>query len=174
MCGVQFTGHLKVIQTDLKLRVAIYRYKDETTLLTTPENLILFGDCPIEIEPKGDITPFVDSVADSSRYFVVRSDWTQYIIKPVLLYTTVFICYPSSHFGMGLCCVAVLCRVKDPQSARSVSIGIGFRERETAFDFKSSLNEYVRYVDRMCTANEMSKEQANLQGDDDQVSKDRA
>lgn len=126
-----FTGHLKVIQTDLKLRVAIYRYKDVTTLLTTPENLILFGECPIEIEPKGDITPFVDSVADSSRYFVIR--------------------------------------IKDPASKRSVSIGIGFRERETAFDFKSSLNEYVRYVDRMCTANEMSKEQADLMGDDEEA-----
>lgn len=68
----QFTGHLKVIQCDLKLRVAIFRYKDETTLLTTPENLVLFGECPIEVEPKGDITPFVDSVVDSSRYFVVR------------------------------------------------------------------------------------------------------
>jgi hypothetical protein len=61
-----------VIQIDLKLKVSLYRYKDETTLLTTPENLILFGECPIEIEPKGDITPFVDSVADSSRYFVIR------------------------------------------------------------------------------------------------------
>ena len=57
--------------------------------------------------------------------------------------------------------------MKDPASTRRVPIGIGFRERETAFDFKSALNEYVRYVDRMCTANEMSKEQAELFGDDD-------
>lgn len=63
------------------------------------------------------------------------------------------------------------CRIKDPASQRSVSIGIGFRERETAFDFKSSLNEYVRYVDRMSTANKMSKEQADLIGEDDQVAK---
>jgi hypothetical protein len=60
-------------------------------------------------------------------------------------------------------------RIKDPASQRSVSIGIGFRERETAFDFKSSLNEYVRYVDRMSTANEMSKNQADLEGEDEQV-----
>ena len=36
-------------------------------------------------------------------------------------------------------------RVKDPNSSRSTNLGIGFRERETAFDFKSCLNEYVRY-----------------------------
>ncbi len=30
-----------------------------------------------------------------------------------------------------------------------ITLGVGFRERETAFDFKSCLNEYVKYVDRM-------------------------
>ena len=35
--------------------------------------------------------------------------------------------------------------MKDPNSSRSTNLGIGFRERETAFDFKSCLNEYVRY-----------------------------
>jgi hypothetical protein len=28
-------------------------------------------------------------------------------------------------------------------------LGVGFRERESAFDFKSVLNDYIRYVDRM-------------------------
>lgn len=40
-------------------------------------------------------------------------------------------------------------RVKDPRSSRTTMIGIGFRERESAFDFKSVLNDYLRYVDRM-------------------------
>lgn len=128
-----FTGHLKVVQADEKLRISLYRYKDEKTLLTTPENLVLFGECPIQIEPKGDLTPFVDGVADSSRYFVIR--------------------------------------IKDPSSSRSVSLGIGFRERETAFDFKSSLNEYVRYIDRMATAEEMAKEQEDLLGSDKEEDK---
>lgn len=35
-------------------------------------------------------------------------------------------------------------------------IGIGFRERDTAFDFKNCLNEYVRYIDRMALAARMS------------------
>ena len=49
-----------------------------------------------------------------------------------------------------------LIRVKDPNSSRTVNIGVGFRERETAFDFKSALNEYVRYVDRMALATQMA------------------
>ena len=32
--------------------------------------------------------------------------------------------------------------------------GIGFRERDCALDFKSVLNEYVRYVDRSAKAEE--------------------
>ena len=47
-------------------------------------------------------------------------------------------------------------RIRDPNSKRSLLIGIGFRERDTAFDFKNALNEYVRYVDRMALADELS------------------
>jgi adaptin ear-binding coat-associated protein 1/2 len=43
-------------------------------------------------------------------------------------------------------------RLQDRASSRSVLIGIGFRERDTAFDFKNALNDYVRYIDRMSTA----------------------
>ena len=43
-------------------------------------------------------------------------------------------------------------RIKDPASTRTTLLGIGFRDREVAFDFKSVLNEYVRYVDRMDAA----------------------
>jgi hypothetical protein len=37
-------------------------------------------------------------------------------------------------------------------------VGIGFRERDVAFDFKNSLNEYVRYVERMDLAARMATE----------------
>lgn len=35
-------------------------------------------------------------------------------------------------------------------------IGVGFRERDTAFDFKTALNEYVKYIDRMALADKLS------------------
>ena len=37
-----------------------------------PDNLIEFAACPIQVKPKEDIIHFVDSVIDSSRYFVIR------------------------------------------------------------------------------------------------------
>ena len=43
-------------------------------------------------------------------------------------------------------------RLKDRMSTRSLLVGIGFRERDTSFDFKNCLNDYVRYVDRMSAA----------------------
>eukprot|EP01036_Dinobryon_divergens_P024534 gene24534-32996_t len=49
-------------------------------------------------------------------------------------------------------------RVQDPSSSRSTMVGVGFRERDVAFDFKNSLNEYVRYVERMDLAARMAAE----------------
>ena len=43
-------------------------------------------------------------------------------------------------------------RLQDRMSTRSLLVGIGFRERDTSFDFKNCLNDYVRYVDRMAAA----------------------
>ena len=40
-------------------------------------------------------------------------------------------------------------RVKDPNSNRSMLLGVGFRERDQSFDFKNCLNDYTRFVDRM-------------------------
>lgn len=114
-----FTGLLRIFHADTRLRIALYTFKDTTTLMETDENLVPFCECPIEVKPKGDITPFVDAVIDSSRYFVIRA--------------------------------------KDPNSDRTTMIGVGFREREVAFDFKNSLNEYVKYVDRMHIASEMAE-----------------
>ena len=114
-----FTGLLRIFQADTKLRIALYAYKDTTTLMETNENLVPFCECPIEVKPKGEITSYVDAVIDSSRYFVIRA--------------------------------------KDPSSDRTTLIGIGFREREVAFDFKNSLNEYVKYIDRMHEASEMAE-----------------
>ncbi len=114
-----FTGLLRIFQADTKLRIALYAFKDTSTLMETDENLVPFCECPIEVKPKGDITAFVDAVIDSSRYFVIRA--------------------------------------KDPKSDRTTMIGVGFREREVAFDFKNALNEYVKYIDRMHMATQIAE-----------------
>ena len=46
-------------------------------------------------------------------------------------------------------------RIKDRASTKTALIGIGFRERDTAFDFKNVLNDYVRYLDRSATAEKL-------------------
>jgi hypothetical protein len=71
-----FTGLLRVFQHDQKLRIVLYSYNNPASLSTDTENLSIFGECPIEVKPKEDILAFVDSVIDSSRYFVLRSTQT--------------------------------------------------------------------------------------------------
>jgi adaptin ear-binding coat-associated protein 1/2 len=123
-----YTGMLRMFQADTKLRIVLYAYRDTTTLKETDDNLIPFGECPIEVKPKEDIIAFVDAVIDSSRYFVIK--------------------------------------LKDPNSTRTTSIGIGFRDREVAFDFKNSLNEYVRYIDRMALGEELAKQNMEKEAND--------
>ena len=125
-----FTGHMRILQTNTRLRIVVYAYRDEATLMSSDENLVLFGECPIEVKPGEDITNFFDAVIDSSRYFVLR--------------------------------------LKDPKSARTTNIGIGFREREVAFDVKNALNEYVRFIDRMAKADEMQEKADEFNDDNDE------
>jgi hypothetical protein len=57
----------------------------------------------------------------------------------------------------------ILCRIKDPANPnRFATLGIGFRERDTALDFKQALNDYVRYVDRMAAAEVMAAAHVTL------------
>lgn len=128
-----FTGYLQIFQADLKLRIALYSYKDQSRLIMDPDNIIPFGQCPIEIKPGESITNFVDGVIDSSRYYVVR--------------------------------------LKDPNSSRWIWIGVGFREREIAFDFKTALNEYVKYIDRSALASKLASVD-NLVDDNDNGEED--
>ncbi|CAM9806718.1 unnamed protein product, partial [Ectocarpus fasciculatus] len=108
------TGHLKVGMSS-----TAHRNADPENSSFTDDNLVTFAECPIIVKPQEDITPFVDAVIDSSRYYVLR--------------------------------------IKDPNHAtRSAIIGIGFRERDIALDFKHVLNEYVRYVGRMAQAQELA------------------
>lgn len=81
------TGHLKVFQTDDKLKIVLYRYKDPAST-STVDNLIIFAECPISVKPKEDITPFVDAVIDSSRYYVLRLVPMMSSLAPFRVYTT--------------------------------------------------------------------------------------
>lgn len=47
-------------------------------------------------------------------------------------------------------------RIKDPKSARTTLIGVGFREREDAFDLKNCLNDYVKFINRMDLASQLA------------------
>lgn len=47
-------------------------------------------------------------------------------------------------------------------------LGIGFTERETAFDFRCALNDCIRYVDRLLRADQLSSDVAS-ERDGDQV-----
>ena len=65
------TAHLKVFQADDRLRIVLYRYIDQGTF-AVEGNTIPFAECPVLMKPNEVITPFVDGVIDSSRYFVIR------------------------------------------------------------------------------------------------------
>lgn len=114
---------MKIFQADIKLRIALYSFKDPAKTVVSDDNLQFFGECPIELKVDDSLTTYVDGVIDSSRYYVIR--------------------------------------VKDPKSSRTTLIGIGFRERDQAFDFKNALNEYIRYIDRSNLANKLSHMNVN-------------
>lgn len=74
----------------------------------------LFALCHIDLEGGKKVGQFVESVADSSRYFVVR--------------------------------------ISDENTGRHASIGMGFRERDDASNFRVALQEYERSLQRERTA----------------------
>lgn len=47
-------------------------------------------------------------------------------------------------------------RIKDPKSSRTTMLGVGFREREDAFDLKNCLNDYVKFISRMDLASQLA------------------
>jgi hypothetical protein len=191
------TGHLKVFQTDDRLRIVVYRYRDPDST-ATGDNLIPFAECPVAVKPKEDITPYVDAVIDSSRYYVLRYGWLCVCVcvcvlcslcsvflwddslsfstlpficwrRPDVAARRAYLCYMRAYiyiYMLYAClyiCTLYACRIKDPTHAtRSAIIGIGFRERDTALDFKHILNEYVRYVDRMAQAEQLAAQYVSV------------
>ena len=47
-------------------------------------------------------------------------------------------------------------KIKDRKTLKTALIGIGWQDRDPAFEFKNCLNEYIRYVSRMATASNQS------------------
>ena len=65
-----FTGCLKVHQAGMKLLISVYSFINQdaqSSILCNPENMTLFGECPIEVKPRENVIQFVDGVIDSSR-----------------------------------------------------------------------------------------------------------
>mmetsp|Transcript_11478 Transcript_11478/g.18804 ORF Transcript_11478/g.18804 Transcript_11478/m.18804 type:complete len:263 (-) Transcript_11478:232-1020(-) len=54
-------------------------------------------------------------------------------------------------------------RIKDPNSSRTTLVGVGFRDREPAFDLKNCLNDYVKFINRMELASQLA---SSTWGDD--------
>jgi hypothetical protein len=74
----------------------------------------LFALCQLDLDGGKKLEQFVESVSDSSRYFVIR--------------------------------------ISDEKTGRHASIGMGFRERDDASNFRMALQEYERSLQRERTA----------------------
>ncbi len=125
------TGSMKVFSRGDKLVVEIYSTKpkqDGPPGSTTEE---LFAAAPVDLKnnPGKTIENWVESVTDSSRYFVVRCE--------------------------------------DERTKRHAYIGIGFRNRESAIDFKGVLQDYVSSVNRERRAAEMAKQSEVTSNDEE-------
>ncbi|GBG27394.1 Adaptin ear-binding coat-associated protein 1 [Hondaea fermentalgiana] len=104
------TGQLRVISKGDKVYLQILQLPESSAGL--PQ---LFASCPIKLDtdaskPASKLDYFVQSVVDSSRYFVIR--------------------------------------VQDEVSKRHAYIGIGFQERQSAFDLRAALDDEVRRISR--------------------------
>lgn len=101
------------------------------------ENFRLFAECPINMDPRfvkdlkeekrykaPPLEAFVDTVTDSSRYFVIKC--------------------------------------QDQHSKRSALLGIGFREREKALDFKATIQDYLQYMNRQLTTQKVPETRQNV------------
>ncbi|CAN0084952.1 unnamed protein product, partial [Phaeothamnion confervicola] len=78
----------------------------------------LFAECPVRLGEGRTLAQSVESVTDSSRYFVLRCE--------------------------------------DRETKRYAYVGVGFRERSSAFDFKATLDDFVRSVERQQRARDMA------------------
>eukprot|EP00903_Cladosiphon_okamuranus_P014533 g13480.t1 len=108
-----FTGFLKAVQVGNACCLRLFKPPPEGELGAVPE---LFAECPVRLDNGRTLQVYVESVIDSSRYFVLRCE--------------------------------------DRASGRHAYVGIGFRERSSAFDLKAVLDDFVRFLDRQKRAEE--------------------
>ena len=47
-------GYIRITQNNNLLFIRLYNYKNTSSMADNDENLVLFGECPIEVQPKGD------------------------------------------------------------------------------------------------------------------------
>eukprot|EP00752_Nemacystus_decipiens_P003393 g3139.t2 len=114
-----FTGFLKAVQVGNACCLRLFKPPPEGELGGVPE---LFAECAVRLDHGRTLQVYVESVIDSSRYFVLRCE--------------------------------------DQASGRHAYVGIGFRERSSAFDLKAVLDDFVRFLDRQKRAEETSAVEA--------------
>ncbi|CAM9717208.1 unnamed protein product [Ectocarpus fasciculatus] len=108
-------GVLKIAQVGDACCLRLFKPPPEGELGAAPE---LFAQCEVRLDGGRTLQVYVESVIDSSRYFVLRCE--------------------------------------DKASGRHAYVGVGFRERSSAFDFKAVLDDFVRFLDRQKRAEETS------------------
>lgn len=88
------TGVMKLVQCDKKLMIRIYEDKKTTMGNVVTSELVLFAECPIVLDNNMVINNFVESVVDSSRYFVLRIE----VLKSSCIFT--YLSLFKKHFNL--------------------------------------------------------------------------
>lgn len=139
-----FTGVTRVYQLGDDLAVRLYRFRDAGSTLTTDDNLELFAECPIHLEKDDALSKFVDEVVDSSRYFVLRcKDRNSNRVAMVGI---------GGCFRQSGCWPASVRHCVSNLSPLVLGCSTGFRERQTATDFRGVLLDHVKFLRRQATA----------------------
>lgn len=117
--------------------VRIYENKKTTLGNVVTSQLVLFAECPISLKNNMVINNFVEPVVDSSRYFVLRIE-----VRRLIVFIMDGITQNKSETYW------YYHPVQEKNTKQHIFIGAGFRERQSAFDFRSTLQDFEKFAER--------------------------